>query len=129
MIKNLSKIKLISISELAREIGLIDKKNLKPQTHTLRFWEKNFSQIKPTILNGKRRFYGEKEIKIIKLIKYLLKDQGLTIKGAKLFLKNKTNKLDDFESSSIRTNYFKLNLKKKSINLLKKIKEIKKRNG
>ena len=76
------KVKLINISELAKTIGLIDKKTGKPQTHTLRFWETKFKQIKPIILSGNRRYYSKKDVDLIKMIYFLLKDQGLTIKGA-----------------------------------------------
>ena len=61
-----------TIGEVAKIVGLIDKKRGTLSTHTIRFWEKKFSQIKPKILSGKRRYYGNKEIRIIKLIKYLL---------------------------------------------------------
>ena len=57
-----------TISEVAQEIGLINKKNKKPNTHTLRFWEKHFKQIKPKLLSGNRRYYSDKDIKYIKLI-------------------------------------------------------------
>ena len=63
--------RIISISELARNIDLINKKNGKLQTHTLRYWEKQFSQIKPTLLDGKRRYYTKNSADLIKLIKYL----------------------------------------------------------
>ena len=125
MDKNINSIKLISISDMAKELGLVDKTTLKPQTHTIRFWEKNFSQIKPTLLTGKRRFYGKNDIELLKLIKYLLKDEGLTIKGVKKILKNKTNKLDDLKTSRIKAEYLKLNLKRKTISLLTKIKNLK----
>ena len=42
---NSNKIKLISISELAKELNLVNKINHEPQTHTIRYWEKNFKQI------------------------------------------------------------------------------------
>ena len=56
-----------SISEVAQEIGLVNKKNKKPNTHTLRFWEKHFKQIKPKLLSGNRRYYSDKDIKIYKI--------------------------------------------------------------
>ena len=77
-----------TIGEVAKIVGLIDKKKGTLSTHTIRFWEKEFSQIKPKILSGKRRYYSNKEIHIIKLIKYLLKEKGMTIKGAKTALNN-----------------------------------------
>ena len=126
MSKNLfsNKEKLINISELAKRIGLINKKNGKPLTHTLRFWEKNFHQIKPIILPGNRRYYSSKIIDIVSLIKFLLKDKGLTIKGAKKILNNKTNSLDEFETSSIKAEYYKKKIKLKSKSILKKIKKL-----
>ena len=79
--------KLLNISDLAIKIGLINKKNGSPQTHTLRFWETKFHQIKPVILSGKRRYYSKKTIATVELIKYLLKEQGLTITGVQKILK------------------------------------------
>ena len=85
-----------TIGEVAEIVGLIDKKRGTLSTHTIRFWEKEFSQIKPKILAGKRRYYNNKEIRKIKLIKYLLKEKGMTIKGVKAVLNNpKSLTLDD----------------------------------
>ena len=75
-----------TIGEVAKAIGLVDKKTGKTQTHTLRYWETQFKQIKPLIRAGKRRYYSEKNFKTIKLIKFLLKDRGLTISGVKKLL-------------------------------------------
>ena len=84
-----------TIGEVAKIVGLIDKKKGTLSTHTIRFWEQEFTQIKPKILAGKRRYYNHKDIRIIKLIKYLLKEKGMTIKGAKAILNNpKSLKLD-----------------------------------
>jgi DNA-binding transcriptional MerR regulator len=124
--KNLKNNKLIGISDLAKKIGLIDKKNGKPLTHTLRFWESKFSQIKPTILSGNRRYYTKNDIEKINLIKFLLKDQGLTIKGAKKIMNNRINNLDDYKSSSIKAKYFENQIKLRSKKILNKIKELKK---
>jgi len=85
-----------TIGEVAKIVGLVDKKRGTLSTHTIRFWEKEFSQIKPKILSGKRRYYNNKIIRIIKLIKYLLKEKGMTIKGVKAVLNNpKSLTLDD----------------------------------
>ena len=85
-----------TIGEVAEIVGLIDKKRGTLSTHTIRFWEKEFIQIKPKILSGKRRYYDNKIIRIIKLIKYLLKEKGMTIKGVKAVLNNpKSLALDD----------------------------------
>ena len=72
-----------SIGEVAKILNLINKKNGNLSTHTIRFWEKEFKNINPKIFSGKRRYYDEKSIKILKKIKFLLKNQGMTIKGAK----------------------------------------------
>ena len=77
-----------TIGEVAKIVGLIDKKKRTVSTHTIRFWEQEFTQIKPKILAGKRRYYNNKDIRIIKLVKYLLKEKGMTIKGAKAILNN-----------------------------------------
>ena len=118
--------KLVNISELAKIIGLLDKKTKKPLTHTIRFWETKFTQIKPTILAGKRRYYTKKQVDLFKLIYYLLKRQKLTLEGAKLLIKKRINNLDDFQSSSITDEYFRDELKKKTNKLLLKIKKLKK---
>ena len=122
--KEIEKNKLIKISELAKIIGLTDKKG-KPLTHTLRYWERKFNKIKPTILGGNQRYYNKKNIDLIMMIKYLLKDQGLTIKGVQKILKKNINCLDDYNSLSIKTKYFSDKLKLRSKKLLKKIKYLK----
>ena len=84
-----------TIGEVTKELNLIDKKTGLLQTHTIRYWETQFRQIKPTIRAGKRRYYSEKDFKIIKYIKFLLKDRGLTINGVKKILnRTKTDSLD-----------------------------------
>ena len=126
MIKKLKDKKLINISEVAKQIGLVDIKNGKLLTHTLRFWETKFHQIRPTIMSGNRRYYSQKDVNTIKLIKFLLKDQGLTIDGAKKIMSKKVNTLDDYKTSSIKAEYLKNIIKIKSKILLDKIKKIKK---
>ena len=74
--------KLINISQLAELLNLIDIKKKKPNNHILRYWEKEFKQIRPLIIK-KRRYYSEKQINTVKLIKFLLKDKGMTINGVK----------------------------------------------
>ena len=122
--KNIRKNKFISISELARELGLKNKKNSKLSTHTLRFWESQFKQVKPTMLSG-RRYYSKKDVKIISLIKFLLKEQGLTIEGVRKILNKNINTLDDSKLSSITSDYFKDKIKTKSKVVLDKIKSLK----
>ena len=85
-----------TIGEVTKELGLIDKKTGHLQTHTLRYWETQFKQIKPLIRAGKRRYYSKKNFQIIKLIKFLLKEKGLTINGVKKILNNpEIHSLDD----------------------------------
>jgi DNA-binding transcriptional MerR regulator len=118
--------KLITISALAQKLKLINKKTGKPLTHTLRFWEKKFTQIKPTKLNSNRRLYPVKQVKLIVFINYLLKDKRLSIENAKNILKKNINNLDDYHLSSIKVDYIRKNLKEKSIKILNKIKKFKK---
>ena len=66
-----------TIGEVTKELGLIDKKTGHLKTHTLRYWETHFKQIKPLIRAGKRRYYSKKNFQIIKLIKFLLKENVL----------------------------------------------------
>ena len=85
-----------TIGEVTKKLGLIDQKTGRLQTHTIRYWETQFKQIKPTIRAGKRRYYSTKVFKIIKYIKFLLREKGLTINGAKKILNiAKTHSLDD----------------------------------
>ena len=120
-----------TISEVARIVGLIDKKNGSLSTHTIRFWEKEFNQIKPKIFSGKRRYYDDRSIEIIKNIKYLLKDQGMTIKGVKNLLKNiDPIKLDETTISNVNElNFNKYKVIKTIKNINKIVKQIKKYNG
>ena len=115
--------KLITIGELSKILNLINK-NKKPSTHILRYWEKEFKQIKPKIIN-KRRYYSSKQVELLIKIKFLLKDKGMTISGVKSLLNSKINKLDDYDSHSLQAEYYKLSFKEKSLKLLKKIKRIK----
>ena len=116
--------KLINISDLSKILFLINKKTKKPSNHVVRYWEKEFEQIKPIILK-RRRYYTEKQVNLFKLIKFLLKDKGMTIKGVKSTLKTKINNLDDYRSYSLKADYHKVNIKYKSKKLLEKINSLK----
>ena len=106
-----------SIGEVAKILNLVNKKKGTLSTHTIRFWEKEFKQIKPNILNGNRRYYNNDTIELLKKVKYLLKDQGMTINGAKKVLNaNKSLKLDELPNNSINADIIlKTNLKKSLI--------------
>ena len=116
--------KLLSISKVAVKFGLINDKNQKPSTHTLRFWEVKFKQLKPTILAGGRRYYSEKNIEVIKMIFFLLKDQGLTINGAIKVMNENLKNLDETKSSSIKAEYYKNKIKKKTQEILNRLKKL-----
>ena len=108
-----------TIGEVAKILG--SKKNIVIPTHTIRFWEKEFKQIKPMILN-ERRYYNKKNIELLKKVHFLLKDQGMTINGVKKILNNKTTlKLDETSNNSIRATNLKNKLLKIS-NLIKTLK-------
>ena len=114
-----------SISEVAKILNLVNQKTGKINTHTLRYWEKHFKQIKPKIFSGKRRYYDLKSIEVLKKIKYLLKEQGMTINGVKKCLyKEKFLDLDELDNRSI--NNQNITLKSKLTKISKLIKEIKK---
>ena len=116
--------KLMTISELSKSLNLINPKSKKPLNHVIRYWEKEFKQIRPKKINN-RRYYSSNQIKLIKLIKFLLRNKGLTISGVKAFLKKNTNELDYANTDSLKTEYYKNSLKQKSLSLLKKISNLK----
>ena len=110
-----------SIGEVAKILNLIDKKSGKLSTHTIRFWEKEFKQIKPKILNNNRRYYDKKNIDLLKKVYFLLKEQGMTIKGVKKILNSKEPlKLDEISNHSIKA----VNLKKKLTKISNLIKNL-----
>ena len=109
-----------TIGDVAKELDLINDKTGRAQTHTLRYWESEFKQIKPSVKAGGRRYYSENSVKIIHFVKFLLKEKGLTIKGVKRILNNP--KLDTIDPN-INLGIYKTNLKTKE-NIQKKIKKI-----
>ena len=102
--------KLVNISELCKILNLIDAKTKKPLSHTLRYWEKEFKQIKPKKINN-QRYYSQKDIEIIKFIKTLIRDKKISIKGVKKILANDIKKLDDQHIDSLDCHYKNLKLK------------------
>ena len=113
-----------TIGEVAEILSSNSKNGKLIETHTIRFWEKKFKQIRPKTLNGNRRYYDLKNIELLKKIYVLLKDQGMTINGVKKILNNKEPlKLDEISNRSIRADNFKNKLIKisKILNDLKKI--------
>ena len=121
MNKDLSAYK--TIGEVVKILGLKSKKGNKIPTHTIRFWEKEFKQIKPKILTGNRRYYDKHNIELLKKIHFLLKDQGMTLNGVKKILNNnQTLKLDETLNKSIKTE----NLKNKIVKISNILKSLKK---
>ena len=114
-----------TISEVAELLNLVNTKTGKVSTHTIRFWEKEFKQIKPKIFSGRRRYYDKETIKILKKIRFLLKEKGLTISGVKKFLIDESSfNLDETTNTSITSS--KNNLKSKLKKISSLVKEIKK---
>ena len=111
-----------TIGEVAKILNLKSNNKGVLPTHIIRFWETQFKQIKPKILNSNRRYYDEKTINLLKKVKFLLKEQGMTINGVKKILNNEDSlKLDEIADKSIRTE----NLKNKLIRISNKLKELK----
>ena len=111
-----------TIGEVAKLLNLKSNKKGVLSTHVIRFWETQFKQIKPKILNSNRRYYDQKTIKLLKKVKFLLKDQGMTINGVKKILNNEDSlKLDEIADKSIRVE----NLKNKLMNISNKLKKLK----
>ena len=114
-----------TIGEVVKILNLKSRSGQKTPTHTIRFWEKEFKQIKPKIFAGKRRYYNKTNIDLLKKIKFLLKDQGMTINGVKNLLNSGySNELDEFSNKTITANNLKLKVAKIS-KIIKDLKNIK----
>ncbi len=123
-LKNNTKYK--TIGQVARILNLINKNTGTLSTHTIRFWEKEFRQIKPKTFSGNRRYYDENTINIIKKIKYLLKDKGMTLNGVKKVLNSKDSDIDVLYNTTIKQK----SMIKSKINKIKDIlSTIKNKNG
>ena len=118
--KNFSAYK--TIGEVVKIINSENPNHIKINTHTLRFWESQFKQLKPKIFENKRRYYDSNSIELIRYIKFLLKSEGMTIDGVKKHLNQNKSHLDDSLFATIRAKYFKNKLFK----VKKIIKELKK---
>ncbi len=114
-----------TIGEVAKILRLKSKKKGVLPTHTIRFWETQFKQIKPKILNANRRYYDEVTINLLKKVKFLLKDKGMTINGVKKVLKGEESlELDEMANNSIKADNLRNKLNKIS-NIIKNIKKLK----
>ncbi len=74
------------------EVGILC--GVKP--HVLRYWEQEFTQLKPVKRRGNRRYYQHQEVLLIRRIRELLYDQGFTISGAR-------NRLDHSETADVKS--------------------------
>ena len=117
--------KLINISELSKKLNLIDVKNKKPLNYILRYWEREFKEIKPKKINN-RRYYTSHQVETIRMIKFLLKNKGMTINGVKNLINHKINKLDYSNNDGLKADYYKNLLKTKSKLISEKINKIRK---
>ena len=111
-----------TIGEVAKILNLVNKQKGTLSTHTIRFWEKEFKQIKPKFFLGNRRYYDESSIKLLKKIKYLLKDKGMTLNGVKKVLNSENSDIDELYNTTINRKYIfktKLNKIKSLINNIK----------
>ena len=111
-----------TIGEVAKILNLQTNKKGDLPTHIIRFWETQFKQIKPKILNSNRRYYDEKSINLLKKVKFLLKEQGMTINGVKKILNGEDSlELDEMANNSIKAD----NLRNKLVKISKIIKNLK----
>ncbi len=115
-----------SIGEVAKILNLFDKKRGTLSTHTIRFWEKEFKQVKPKVFNGNRRYYDEETINILKKIKYLLKETGMTLNGVKKVLNSEYSDIDELYNTTINQ---KNNIKSRINKIKNIITKIKDTNG
>ena len=76
-------------------------------------------------MNANRRYYDQETINLLKKVKFLLKDQGMTINGVKKVLKGEESlKLDEMANNSIKADNLRKKLNKIS-NIIKNIKKLK----
>ena len=116
--------KSLNISQVSEVLNLVHPITKKPLNHIIRYWEKEFKIIRPRKINN-RKYYSHKQVEIIKMIKFLLKNKGLTISKAKSIINLNVNKLDDYDKGSLKAAYYKKLFKLKSNNILEKINKIK----
>ena len=108
--------------EFKNFVNLKSNKKGELPTHIIRFWETQFKQIKPKILNSNRRYYDEDCINLLKKVKFLLKEQGMTINGVKKILNGEQSlELDEMANNSIKAD----NLRNKLVKISKIIKNLK----
>ena len=111
-----------TIGEVAKILNLKSNKKGELPTHIIRFWKTQFKQIRPKILNSNRRYYDEDCINLLKKVKFLLKEQGMTINGVKKILNGEQSlELDEMANNSIKAD----NLRNKLVKISKIVKNLK----
>ena len=76
-----------TISEVAAELAV--------PPHVLRFWESKFSQIRPMKRGGGRRYYRPDDVALLRRIRSLLYDDGMTIRGVQKILREGGARTED----------------------------------
>ncbi|MDA9744865.1 MerR family transcriptional regulator [Candidatus Pelagibacter sp.] len=109
-----------TISEVTKILNN-NTKNHNNASHTIRYWESQFKQLKPIKINN-RRYYDQKNIDILLKIHYLLKNQGMTINGVKKILNYANFKIDDKSKKNINPFDIKFRLNKIN-NMIKNLKK------
>ena len=111
-----------TIGEVAKILNFKSNKKGELPTHIIRFWETQFKQIKPKILNSNRRYYDVNCINLLKNVKFLLKEQGMTIYGVKKILNGEQSfELDEMANNSIKAD----NLRNKLVKISRIVKNLK----
>ena len=80
-----------TISEVATELGV-------PQ-HVLRFWESKFSQVRPLKRGGGRRYYRPEDVVLLRRVRALLYDDGMTIRGVQRLLRETSSRSGEAPAS------------------------------
>ena len=71
--------------------------------HVLRYWEQEFTQLKPVKRRGNRRYYQHHEVLLIRKIRDLLYEQGFTISGARNRLDGAEDRAEGIETPQVST--------------------------
>ncbi len=116
--------KFLNISQVSEVLNLVHPITKKPLNHIIRYWEKEFRVIRAKKINN-RKYYSQKQVEIIKMIKFLLRNKGLTIAKTKSLINFNVNKLDDYDKGSLKAEYYRNLFNLKSKNILEKINKIK----
>ena len=101
--------------------------NINIKTYTLRYWEKNFKNIKPVKVINKRKYFDKKSIFEIEKIIYLLKIKKYSIEGVKNFIKKQKKALDVIDKNNVDTDTIKTTLEFKVKMLSERVSKLKNR--